>query len=155
MMGIRMTASMVRLRSPARATRHGGVRADPLAAALLGAAVAGLVALCVALAAAAPRDGVPSAPRVALVVDAGGRQGAALAAARTAADRSHGARVAIRVPRSAVEAEADVRYFAAQGYGTVVVVGPVARAAAREAARAYPRTRFVPRARGASRILPP
>ena len=138
MVGIRMTASTVRLRSPGRATRHGGVRADPLAAALLGAAVAGLVALCVAL-----------------VVDAGGRQGAALAAARTAADRSHSARVAIRVPRSAVEAEADVRYFAAQGYGTVVVVGPVARAAAREAARAYPRTRFVPRARGAGRILPP
>src|SRR4051812_36919469 len=128
-----MTASTIHLRTtPAR-------RADPLVAALLVAAVAGLVAVWVALAAAAPGEGAPAAARVALVVDAGARPGATLAAARAAAERSKGrAAVAVRVPRSSFEAAADVRYFAAQGYRAVVAVGPVSRGAARAAAAAYP-----------------
>jgi hypothetical protein len=35
-----------------------------------------------------------------------------------------------------------VRYFAAQGYGAVVAVGPLARGAAQVTAPEYPRTRF-------------
>jgi hypothetical protein len=124
------------------------MRSDPLTAALLAAAVTGVVALWAALAARTPGDVAPAGPRSALVVDAAGRPGAALAAARAAAARSHGrARFAVRVPRSRFEATADVRYFAAQGYREVVAVGPVSRAAARAAALEYPRTRFVPRAR--------
>jgi basic membrane lipoprotein Med (substrate-binding protein (PBP1-ABC) superfamily) len=145
MSGIRMTASTIHLRSPARRRT---LRADPLVVVLLAAAVAGLVALWVALAAAAPGAGARPAPRVALVVDAGGGSDAALAAARAAAERSpERADVAVRVPRSPIEAATDVRYFAAQRYGTVVAVGPVSGAAAQAAAGEYPRTRFVLRAR--------
>jgi len=124
------------------------VRADPLAAALVVAVALGVLALWIALAAATrPAGDGSAAGRVAIVVDAGGRPGAALAAATAAARAGGRPAAAVRVPRSRFEAAADVRYFAAQRYGTVVVVGPAARAAARSAASEYPRTRFVLRAR--------
>jgi hypothetical protein len=126
------------------APRH-ALRADPRPAALLVAAVvAGLAALAPA-ADPGPRPHAGAAPRVALVVDAGARPGAALARARSAAaagERARTADVAVRVPRSAAEAVVDVRYFAAQRYATVVAVGPLAHAAARASAPAFPRTRF-------------
>jgi basic membrane lipoprotein Med (substrate-binding protein (PBP1-ABC) superfamily) len=109
---------------------------DRLVAALLVAALAGPAAL--ALAAAPGRHARTAAARTALVVDAGGRPRAALERAREAAAPG----VAVRVPRTAAEAAADVRYFAAQGYGAVVAVGPLARGAAQVTAREYPRTRF-------------
>jgi hypothetical protein len=139
-----MTDSTFLLRSPARATRQRRLRADPLAVALLGAVALGLVALWFALAATGPAGAPPAAGRVAVVVDAGGRPGAALVAAERLGGRSA---AAVRAPRSAFEAAADVRYFAAQRYGRVVVAGSLARAAASAVAREYPRTRFVVRAR--------
>ena len=132
-----MTSSTLQLPSTPRPRRR--VRADPLAAALLVATAVGVVVLWIAIVAAHPASGGSVAGRVAIVVDAGGRPAAALAAA----ERSHArSAVAIRVPRTAFESATDVRYFAAQGYGTVVAVGPLARAAARAAAPDYPRTHF-------------
>jgi basic membrane lipoprotein Med (substrate-binding protein (PBP1-ABC) superfamily) len=136
------------LRSPRRARRH---TEDPLAAALLAAAAAGLVGLAVLWAVALPVASrpVPGTPRVALVVDAGGRPDLALARARAAAsvtERAGAADVTVRVPRSASEAAADVRYLAAHRDVTeIVVVGPAASAAARAAAADYPRARFAAR----------
>jgi basic membrane lipoprotein Med (substrate-binding protein (PBP1-ABC) superfamily) len=120
------------VRAPRRA-----LRADRLVAALLVAAAAGIAALALAPAPRPPAR--PAGARAALVVDAGGAPRAALDRARAAARSG----VAVRVPRSGAEAAADVRYFAAQGYGSVVAVGPLARGAVRAAAPAYPRTRFV------------
>jgi hypothetical protein len=124
--------------APARTRRSD--RAD----AFVAAALAGLAAaLGLLVAAGGPAGGRPAGSgRVAIVVDAGARPAAALAAA----ERAGGAGIAVRVPHSAFEAAADVRYFAAQRYSTVVAVGPLARAAARAAAGEYPRTRFAPRA---------
>jgi basic membrane lipoprotein Med (substrate-binding protein (PBP1-ABC) superfamily) len=122
-----------------------------LAAALLAAAAAGLVGLAVLWAVALPVASrpVPGTPRVALVVDAGGRPDLALARARAAAsvtERAGAADVTVRVPRSASEAAADVRYLAAHRDVTeIVVVGPAASAAARAAAADYPRARFAAR----------
>jgi hypothetical protein len=115
-------------------------RADrTLAVALVGAiAVLGALVLALALA-PAPRPG--GAVRTALVVDAGGRPGAALARAQSMA----GPGVAVRVPRTASEAAVNLRYFGAAGYPRVVAVGPAARAAVRDVASRYPRTRFVVR----------
>ena len=135
------------LRSPRRARRR---TADPVAAALL-AAAPGIVGLAVLWAVALPvaSGPAPGTPRVALVVDGGGRPDLALARARAAAsatDRAGAADVTVRVPRNASEAAADVRYLAARGDATqVVVVGPVASAAARAAASDYPRARFAVR----------
>jgi basic membrane lipoprotein Med (substrate-binding protein (PBP1-ABC) superfamily) len=148
-----MTSSLTStsLRSPRRARRH---TEDPLAAALLAAAAAGLVGLvglAVLWAVALPVASrpVPGTPRVALVVDAGGRPDLALARARAAAsvtERAGAADVTVRVPRSASEAAADVRYLAAHRDVTeIVVVGPAASAAARAAAADYPRARFAAR----------
>lgn len=119
------------------------VRTDRLMRGLVVAALAGLAALWVlALASRSPSTGAPSAGgRVAVVVDAVGRPRAALERARALGGRD----AAVRAPRTTAEASADVRYFAAQGYGRVVVVGSLAFAAARAAAGAYPRTRFVTR----------
>jgi len=91
------------LRSPRRARRR---TADPPAAALLAAAAAGIVGLAVLWAVALPvaSGPAPGTPRVALVVDAGGRPDLALARARAAAsatDRAGAADVSVRVPRSA------------------------------------------------------
>ena len=136
------------LRSPRRARRR---TVDPRVAALLAAAAAGIVGLAVLWAVARPvaSGPAPGTPRVALVVDAGGRPDLALARARAAAsatDRAGAADVTVRVPRSASEAAADVRYLAARGdVGEVVVVGPVASAAARAAAADYPQARFAVR----------
>src|SRR4051794_1193238 len=124
------------VRTPRRAVRTG-----PLAAAVAVALAGGLAAAWLAVAAAGPVHRAAAVPRVALVVDGSGRPQAALARARAAARRSGGA-AAVRVPRRAAGAAADVRFFAAQGYTTVVAVGPVASVAARAAAPAYPRTRF-------------
>jgi basic membrane lipoprotein Med (substrate-binding protein (PBP1-ABC) superfamily) len=133
------------LRSPRGTSRRA---ADPLAVALLAAVAAGLVALW-ALALPVASRPAPATPRVALVVDAGGRADLALARARAAAaatERSGAAEVTVRVPRTPAEAAADVRYLAARGDVTeVVVVGPVAGAAARAAASDYPRARFAVR----------
>jgi basic membrane lipoprotein Med (substrate-binding protein (PBP1-ABC) superfamily) len=135
------------LRSPRRARRR---TADPVAAALL-AAAPGIVGLAVLWAVALPVASrpVPGTPRVALVVDAGGRPDLALARARAAAsvtERAGAADVTVRVPRSASEAAADVRYLAAHRDVTeIVVVGPAASAAARAAAADYPRARFAAR----------
>jgi hypothetical protein len=124
------TATLL-LRAPRSA-----LRADLLVAALLAVAFAGVAGLAFA---AGPHAGTAAAaPRTALVIDAAGRPRAALERARAAA----GPGVAVRVPRTAAEAAADVRYFAAQRYRAVVVAGPLARRAARAAAPAYPRTRF-------------
>ena len=112
-------------------------RADPLLAALLAAAVAGLVALVLAV--PAPRSA--PAPRTAVVIDAGGDARAALAHARSLA----GSDAAVRVPRTAAQAAVDLRYLAASGYARIVVAGPVARAEARRVAPGAPRTRFVAR----------
>jgi basic membrane lipoprotein Med (substrate-binding protein (PBP1-ABC) superfamily) len=122
------------VRAPRRA-----LRTDRLVAALLVAVLAPVAAL--ALAAAPAPHTRAAAARTALVVDAGGRPQTALERARAAA----GPGVAVRVPRTTAEAAADVRYFAAQGYGAVVAVGPLARRALRAAAPAYPRTRFAVR----------
>ena len=115
-------------------------RADrALAVALVGAiAVLGALALAIAVA-PAPRPA--GAVRTALVLDAGGRPDAALARARSMA----GPGVAVRVPRTASEATVDLRYFGAAGYPRVVAVGPAARAAVRDVAARYPRTRFLGR----------
>src|SRR4051794_41802077 len=89
MSGIRMTTSPLHLRSPARdATLRPGVRADPLAAALVVAVALGVLALWIALAAATrPAGDGSAAGRVALVVDAGGRPAAAPGAAPAAGAR--------------------------------------------------------------------
>jgi hypothetical protein len=146
------TAARLLVRRPRR-----GLRTDPRVAALLAAAAAGLAVLAIVAASAPPPPAAAAPPRVALVVDAGARPVAALARARAAAhatERSGAADVAVRVPRTRAEAAADVRYFAAQRVvDRVVVVGPVAGAAARRAAADYPRARFearpvVPRALG-------
>jgi len=121
---------------------------DLLAAALLAAVAAGLVALWVVAPPVSSRP-APETPRVALVVEAGGRADLALARARAAAaatERAGAADVTVRVPRTPAQAAADVRYLAARGDVTeVVVVGPVASAAARAAAPDYPRARFAVR----------
>ena len=131
--------------SPGRARRR---TADQLAVALLAAVAAVLVALWVVAPPVASRPS-PETPRIALVVDAGGRADLALARARAAAaatEHAGAADVTVRVPRTASEAAADVRYLAARGDATqVVVVGPVASAAARAAASDYPRARFAVR----------
>ena len=133
------------LRSPRRARRR---TADPLVAALLAAVAAVLGALWVVAVPVASRP-ASQTPRIALVVDAGGRADLALARARAAAsatEHAGAADVTVRVPRSASEAAADVRYLAARGdVGEVVVVGPVASAAARAAASDYPLARFAVR----------
>jgi hypothetical protein len=98
-----------------------------------------LWALAIASAGSSSRAEPAAGARVAVVVDAAGRPRAALARARVISGRS----ASVRVPRTASEAEADVRYFAAQGYGRVVVAGALASAAARDAAPGYRRTRFV------------
>ena len=143
-----MTSSVAStsLRSPRRVRRR---TADPLAAALLAAVAAGLVALLGRRAAASRPGPRPETPRVALVVDAGGRADLALARARAAAsatERAGAADVAVRVPRTASEAAADVRYFAARGD----VTRGRGRRAGRERRRAggrpdYPRARFAAR----------
>ena len=131
--------------SPGRARRR---TADRLAVALFAAVAAVLVALWVVAPPVALRPS-PENPRIALVVDAGGRADLALARARAAAaatEHAGAADVTVRVPRTASEAAADVRYLAARGDATqVVVVGPVASAAARAAASDYPRARFAVR----------
>jgi basic membrane lipoprotein Med (substrate-binding protein (PBP1-ABC) superfamily) len=131
-----MTSSVIAhplVRRPASARR-----ADPLVVALLLAAVAGLVALGLVVAAPAP---APGAPREALVVFANGRPHAALQRARAAA----GPGVALRVPRTPSEATLDLRYLAASGYDRIVAAGPGAASVVREVAPAYPGTRFVVR----------
>jgi len=142
-----MTSSLAptALPSPRRARRR---TADRPAVALLAAVAAVLVALWFA---AVPVASPPASqtPRIALVVDAGGRADLALARARAAAsatEHAGAADVTVRVPRTASEAAADVRYLAARGDATqVVVVGPVASAAARAAASDYPLARFAVR----------
>ena len=133
------------LPSPRRARRRA---ADRPAVALLAAVAAVLGALWVVAVPVASRP-ASQTPRIALVVDAGGRADLALARARTAAsatEHAGAADVTVRVPRTASEAAADVRYLAARGDATqVVVVGPVAGAAARAAASDYPRARFAAR----------
>ena len=72
----------------------------------------------------------------------------------SAADRAGTADVSVRVPRTPAEAAADVRYFAAQrAMERVVVVGPVAGAAARDAAADDPGAALVVRA-AVPRALP-
>jgi len=71
-------------------------------------------------------DSPAAARRAAIVVDASLRSGRALVDPRLAA-----AHADVRLPRTASEASADVRYFAARAYGLVVVAGPMATAAAR------------------------
>jgi len=145
-----MTSSLTStsLRSPRRARRR---TVDPRVAALLAAAAAGIVGLAVLWAVALPvaSGPAPATPRVAPVVDAGGGPDLALARARAAAsvtERAGAADVTVRVPRSASEAAADVRYLAAHRDVTeIVVVGPAASAAARAAAADYPRARFAVR----------
>jgi len=145
-----MTGSTT-LRLPGRHRRRTR-RSDHLLAALLAAAAA--LSLVVV-----PPAGTPAsaAPRVALVVDAGASADTALARARTvaaSADRVGKADVSVRVPRTPAEAAADVRYFASQrAVERVVVVGPVAGAAAREAAADYPGASLVVR-RAVPRTLP-
>src|SRR3954469_8034977 len=63
MSGIRMTTSPLHLRSPARdATLRPGVRADPLAAALVVAVALGVLALWIPLAAPRGRGGGAGGP---------------------------------------------------------------------------------------------
>jgi hypothetical protein len=77
------------------------------------------------------------AQRTALVVDApAAREGRALLDPRLRAIQAD-----VRLPRSAAEARADVRYFAAQGYDRVIVAGPRSTMAADEADVAAVRTR--------------
>jgi hypothetical protein len=116
---------------------HTARRADPLLAALLAAAVAGLAALV--LASPGHRQSPP--PRTAIVIDAGADSRAAVASARALA----GSDAAVRVPRTAAEAEVDLRYLAAAGFGRIVVAGPVARTEARRVAPDAPRALFVTR----------
>jgi hypothetical protein len=101
-------------------------------------APAALAALAVALTTISPP--APSRPaRVALVTDAGPSPSRALAGARgwaARAERRAGVDATVRLPRTAAEALTDVRYFAAQGYDTVVVAGPLARAAVARATAA-------------------
>jgi hypothetical protein len=66
-----------------------------------------------------------SAPRTALVIDAGaGRDGRELVDARL-----RQADAEVRLARTSTEASTDVRYFAAQGY-RLIVAGPLATDAA-------------------------
>src|SRR4051794_12335267 len=127
----------------AAAPRTGAPVATPRTALVVDAAGRPHTALARVRAAAAPGVAV-RAPRTPPQAAAGGRHLAAPvhrpALARVRAAAAPG--VAVRAPRTAAEAAADVRYFAAQVYRSVVAVGPLARGAARTAARAYPRTRF-------------
>jgi hypothetical protein len=120
-------------------------RADALLRALVLAVAASIAALALAGLPWAPAS--PDRMRVALVIDAGARPQAALGRARAWAARTRrdGVAVSVRVPRTAAEAATDVRYFAAQGYATVVVAGPSARAGAARARGDFVRTRFVSR----------
>jgi hypothetical protein len=124
------------------------------ARALVRPGAAALAALTL-LALGAPGPPATSTPaRVALILDAGPRSGQALARARVwaaRAERRGGVSATVRLPRTAAEALTDVRYLAAQGYDTVVVAGPRARAAAARAAAGgrFPHTRFERRAAGA------
>ena len=117
---------------PPRSVRRADPRVALLAAALT--AVAALVALAIASAPSSTGAAARADRRIALVVDAGARPDAALASAGAAAartERAGAATVAVRLPRTPTEAASDVRYFAAQGFDTVVAVGPLARRAAR------------------------
>jgi hypothetical protein len=133
------------LRRPRARLRRG----DPLLAAVAAAAVAWLILLAALTGGLAGPSTASAPPSVALVVDAGARPDLALSRARAAAaaiERGGAADVTVRVPRTAADAATDVRYFAAQKrVARVVVVGPRAIAAARAAAAAYPRARFVAR----------
>src|SRR4051812_17872477 len=113
-----MTSSALPVWTP---RRRRWLRADRLRAALIVAALVGLLALAALgpAGAAPPSRAAGVAPRVALVVDAGPDGAAALeraGAAAARAERSGGADVAVRVPRTAAQAAVDVRYFAAQRY---------------------------------------
>jgi hypothetical protein len=99
-----------------------------LASALASLTAAGALAAGGALAPGADQP----VPRTALVIDApAARDGRALVDPRLRTVEAD-----VRLPRSAAEARTDVRYFAAQGYDTVVVAGPLARAAAARATAA-------------------
>jgi hypothetical protein len=128
-----MTTSALHLR-----TRR---RTDPLLAAHLACVLAGLVALCLVVAAVVSASRPGAAPREALVVLANGRPQAALSRAQAAAEPG----VAVRVPRTPAELTVDLRYLAASGVDRVVVSGPGSAAAVREVGPAYPGTRFVVR----------
>jgi hypothetical protein len=138
-------------RLPSPAPRPARVLGRPRVLAAI--APAALAALAVALTTISPP--APSRPaRVALVTDAGPSPSRALAGARgwaARAERRAGVDATVRLPRTAAEALTDVRYLAAQGYDTVVVAGPRARAAAARAAAGarFPHTRFERRAAGA------
>jgi hypothetical protein len=96
-----------------------------LASALVSLAAAGALAAGGVLAPGADRP----APRTALVIDApAARDGRALVDPRLRAIEAD-----VRLPRSADEARTDVRYFAAQDYDRVIVVGPRSTAAVADA----------------------
>jgi basic membrane lipoprotein Med (substrate-binding protein (PBP1-ABC) superfamily) len=148
MLVVRMTTSSPA--TPLRPSRRapGARRATAPLVAAFAAAAAGVAALWL-IALPVSSGTAPATPRLALVVDAGPRPDLALARARAAGaatERSGAAGVTVRVPRTAAEAAADVRYLAARrDVAEVVVVGPAASAAARAAAPDYPRARFVVR----------
>jgi hypothetical protein len=140
------STGLTTLRHPAR-PRSRSVRPDRL---LRGSALAALVAFAGVWVATGPPPATDAPARVALVADAGANPEATLATARAwaaRAERRGGVEAAVRVPRTAREAATDVRYFAAQGYATVVAAGPHARAAAARvsADERHPGTRFEPR----------
>jgi hypothetical protein len=88
-----------------------------------------------------------AAPRTAIVIDApAARDGRALVDPRL-----RDAPADVRLPRTAAEARTDVRYFAAQGYERVIVVGPGATAAADRSDAAAVRAADLPGALAALR----
>jgi hypothetical protein len=104
------------------------IRMTVIATGLASLAAAGALAVGAALAPGADHP----APRTAVVIDApAARDGRALVDPRLRAIDAD-----VRLPRDAAEARTDVRYFAAQGYDTVVVAGPLARAAVARATAA-------------------
>jgi hypothetical protein len=114
-----------------------------LASALASLATAGALATGAALAPGADHP----APRTAIVIDApAARDGRALVDPRLRA-----AEADVRLPRTAAEARTDVRYFAAQGYERVIVVGPGATAAADRSDAAAVRAADLPGALAALR----
>ena len=101
------------------------IRMTGIATGIATLAAAGALAVGAAL---APGADHPT-PRTAVVIDAhAARDGRELVDPRL---REIDA--AVRLPRSASEAQTDVRYFAAQGYDRIVVAGPRSTAAAHAA----------------------
>src|SRR3954469_19189134 len=112
-----MTRAVLLLRRPHPRTAR---RADSLLATLLVAAVAGLVAVSLAIVAAAPASRPAGTKREAVLVFSAAGPHAPLEPAHAAGAPG----VAVPGPRTRFEAAVNLRCLAASGYDRVAVAGP-------------------------------